>query len=55
VHGCTVTPHNLGFRSPPACEPSFKRTHSTDTLFQYFLGMVVGFIDELCCLAEVWK
>ena len=53
AHGRTVAPHDFGFRVTPSFEAPFDGAYPTDTLFQFFLGMAVGFIDGLRCLAEL--
>ena len=55
AHGRTVAPHDFGLRVTPSCEAPFNGAYPADTLFQFFLGMAVGLIDGLGCLAEVME
>ena len=54
-HGCTVAPHDFGFRITPSFEAPFDGADPTHTLFEFFLGMTVGIVDGLGCLAEVME
>jgi hypothetical protein len=54
-HGRTVAPHDFGFRVAPAFETPFDGAYTTDTLFQFFLGMAVGVINGLRGLAEIME
>ena len=54
-HGRTVAPPNFGCRVTPSVKAPFDGADPTHTLFQCFLGMAVGCIDGLGCLAEVMK
>jgi hypothetical protein len=47
--------HDFGFRIPPSFEAPFNGAYPTDTLFECFLGMAVGVINRLCCLAEIME
>lgn len=51
-HGRTVAPHHFSFRIMPSCEAPFHGAYPADTLFEFFLGMAVGVINRLRCLAE---
>ena len=55
AHGRTVAPYDFGFRVTPSFEAPFDGAYPTDTLFQFFLGMAVGFIDGLRGLAEIME
>jgi hypothetical protein len=55
AHGRTVAPHDFGFRVAPSCQASFDRADPADTLFEFFLGMAVGFINGLCSLTEIME
>jgi hypothetical protein len=55
THGRTGAPYNVGFRVASACETPFDGAYPADPLFQCFLGMAVGFVNGLGCLAEVMK
>jgi hypothetical protein len=54
-HGRTGAPHDFSFRSMPSCEAPFNGADPTDTLFECFLGMAVGVINRLRCLAEIME
>ena len=54
-HRRTVAPHDFGFRVAPSFKAPFDGTYPTDTLFQFFLGMAVGFIDGLRRFAEIME
>ena len=51
----TVAPYDFGFRVTPSFEAPFDGAYPTDTFFQFFLGMAVGFINGLRRLAEVME
>jgi hypothetical protein len=53
AHGCTVAPHNFGFRVAPSCEAPFDGAYPAHTLLQFFLGMAVGFLNGLRGLLEI--
>lgn len=55
AHGRTVAQHDFGLRVTPSCEAPCDGAYPTNTLFQFFLGMAVCFIDGLGCLAEIMK
>ena len=55
AHGRTVAPHDFRFRVAPSFEAPFDRADPADTLFEFFLGMAVGFIHGLCGLTEVME
>jgi hypothetical protein len=39
----------------PSCEAPFNGADPTDTLFECLLGMAVGVINRLRCLAEIME
>jgi hypothetical protein len=54
-HGRTVAPPHFSFRIMPSFEAPFNGAYPTDTLFEFFLGMAVGVINRLRCLAEIME
>jgi hypothetical protein len=54
-HGRTGAPHDFSFRIMPSCEAPFHGAYPADTLFACFLGMAVGVIHRLRCLAEIME
>jgi len=54
-HSRTVAPHDFGFRVAPSFEAPFDGTYPTDTLFQFFLGMAIGFINGLRRFTEIME
>jgi hypothetical protein len=54
-HGRTVAPHDFSFRSMASFEAPFKGASPSDTLFEFFLGMAIGVINRLRCLAEIME
>ena len=55
AYGRTVAPYDCSFRVTPSFEAPFKGTDPTDTFFQFFLGMAVGFINGLRRLVEIME
>jgi hypothetical protein len=55
AHGRTVAPHDFDFRVTPSFEAPFDGADPADTFFQFFLGMVVGFLNGLRGLMEIME
>src|SRR5204862_7464150 len=54
-YGRTGAPHDVGFRVVPSFEAPLDGTDPTDTLFQCFLGMPIGFIHGLRRFTEIME
>jgi hypothetical protein len=54
-HGRTVAPHHCSFRIMPSFEAPFNGAYPADTLCAFLLGMAVGVLNRLRCLAEIME
>lgn len=55
AHRATVAPHDFRLRVGPPLNLPFKRTDATHMLFEFLLGMPIGFIDRLGGFAEIME